>query len=82
MADLAAEISKLKSTVFGNGSKGHEQRIESLEQESKDASCPTGKAFTQYLKELQERKGFRKSDISNWIAAAALIYLVVKDFIS
>jgi len=71
------EIARIRNTVFGNGSIGHEQRIMALETRVKIENCIGVKAMNEYEKAINSRKSFDMTKALLIVAIAAIIVDII-----
>ena len=74
------EIRSIQSAVYGNGSKGHEQRISELETRAQPENCIGAKIMEAYRIEIEKKKSFSVQTILLWITAIGIITQVFISF--
>ena len=71
------ELKSLRSAVFGNGTKGHEQRIIDLEARTKPENCIGSKELEKYKQEIDDKKNFSMQTVLLWIAVIGIIVQII-----
>ena len=74
----------MKGVVLGNGTEGHEQRIQTLEEKTEPKNCIGKQALEEHLAEIKEEKSkkrsFRASEIANWIQLLVVLLMAYQIF--